>query len=62
MTLNNHCSLLIELNNNQLNCSIVDKQNNQFVIKLKHQQFDYLPVTILFDMNKIIVGKHQWEI
>ena len=41
----------------QLQCIVTDENENNHIIKLDNQNDDYLPITISFDMNEIIVGK-----
>ena len=60
---NNHCSLIIDINNeNKIKCSIIDNQNKEQIIQLKeNQQEEYLPITIAFEMNEIIVNEENNE-
>ena len=60
---NNHCSLIIDINNeNKIKCSIIDNQNKEQSIQLKeNQQEEYLPITIAFEMNEIIVNEENNE-
>ena len=62
MTQNNHCSLSLNINqHNQIKCSIIDSQNKEHIIKLNDDQHEYIPITISFDMNEIIIGQENKE-
>ena len=53
-----HSTLTINISQNyQLQCIVIDENNNNHIIKLNNQNDDYLPITISFDMNEIIIGK-----
>ena len=59
MTQNKHCSLIITINNqNKIKITILNYQNKEQIIKLnENQQDEYLPITISFDMNEIIINQ-----
>ena len=59
MTETKHCSFLINVNKeNKIKCSIINEQNEEILIKINDtQKEEYLPITIEFDMNEILIGK-----
>ena len=61
MTENNHCSLLININNeNKLKCQIfVGNERIERNVKMFKEQEEYLPMTITFEMNEIIIGEQR---
>ena len=62
MTSNNHCSLIISINQeNKIKVSILNDQNQEKIIKLNQHDPDYIPLTISFNMNEIIIGKEVSE-
>ena len=53
-----HCTLTITISEQyQLQCIVIDENDNNHIIKLNNQNVDYLPIRIAFDMNEIIIGK-----
>ena len=61
MTQNNHCSLCITISEEyKLQVKIIDEQDKDHLIKLnKQQQEEYLPISISFNMNEIIVCQER---
>ena len=61
MTQNNHCSLCITISEEyKLQVKVIDEQDKDHFIKInEHQQEEYLPITIAFDMNEIIVCQER---
>ena len=61
MTQNNHCSLCITITEEyKLQVKVIDEQDKDHLIKLNHQQQEeYLPMTISFNMNEIIVCQER---
>ena len=43
--------------NYQIQCIVIDEKETEHIIKLNNQNDDYLPITIAFDMNEIVIGK-----
>ena len=53
-----HSTLTINISQQyQLQCIVIDEKETEHNIKLNNQNDDYLPITIAFDMNEIIIGK-----
>ena len=53
-----HSTLTINITEQyQLQCIITDEKETEHIIKLNNQNDNYLPITIAFDMNEIIIGK-----
>ena len=53
-----HSTLTINISEQyQIQCIITDENDKDHIIKLNNQNDDYLPLTIAFDMNEIIIGK-----
>ena len=61
MTQNNHCSLCITITEEyKLQVKVIDEQDKDHLIKLNdQQQEEYLPISIAFDMNEIIVCQER---
>ena len=62
MTETKHCSLLININKeNKIKCLIINEQNEEILITIDDtQKEEHLPITITFNMNKILIG-HQTQ-
>ena len=62
MTETKHCSFLININKeNKIKCLIINDQNQEILITIdNNQKEEYLPITISFNMNEILIG-HQTQ-
>ena len=53
-----HSILEITISENcQLQFIVIDEKETDHIIKLNNQNDDFIPITIAFDMNEIIIGK-----
>ena len=61
MTEDKHTILHIEINNQyQMKCSVIDSDYNKHNIKIhEKQQDEYSPISITFEMNKIIITEER---
>ena len=59
-----HIFLIIINSNNKIKCLLINSENDneiQFIQLYQHQQEEYLPINILFDMNEIIINNQRKE-